>query len=105
MLPRRQRDEKAPILPVVRTDSLQETHLPLMEVEANERPLPETDAQDTEIREMQAGEVAAGEIGHSGSRRSMAELEGIALVSEMDTREIAAAELRATEGRSMTATH
>ena len=63
----------------------------------------ETDAVGTEIREMR--EIAAGELGRFGSRKSIAELEGMAHVLEMQAREVAAAELKASEGSSPTAYH
>ena len=100
MLPRRQREKQAPILPVARTSSTQlapseSAHIPaLVETEANECPLPEIGSHDAEIREMQSGEVAAGELGNSRSVRRIPELPGMFSGQEMQAVEMTAAELK-----------
>ena len=100
MLPRRQRGDKASILPVVRAPSVQSIRSETredprpVETEANEHLMPETDAANNEIREMHAGEVAAQELGQPRSRRSLVELEGLSYLPEMQAREVAAAELK-----------
>ncbi len=71
MLPRRHREIQAPVLPISRIRNVQSTqnegqqNPPLAEAEAKEGSLPETDAVMAEIREMDSGEIAAGELGDS----------------------------------------
>ena len=96
MLPRRRREKEPPILPIAQTPTRPMTQTgsmqipPLVETEANERPLPEFDATHTEVREMQSGQVAVGELGHSDTPKPIAELASTPIVRELHAREVAA---------------